>query len=139
MGLCCRKSNLKEETLRVLADYGLTESDVLWVGGHDFYIEPETFWTLAADANYNFGFGRQMIASDLTIVCNGGYLVRESYAGVEWWRFKETPKKPPYEYDISRLMCEIEDEELDGETLKEMNMREAPTDDSEGANNETEG
>lgn len=139
MGCCCRKTNLKEETLRVLADYGLDQSSVLWVGGNDFYISPEKFWELAEGANYNYGFGRQMIATDLTIVCDGGYLTRESYAGAEWWKFRQIPKKPEFEYDISRLMCEVEDDTLEGETLKEMNMGVESGDDPEPGTETTEG
>lgn len=121
-----KKTNLKTETLNVLSDFNLTESDVLWIGGSDFSIPVARFWELAENTDYDFGFGNQNIASDLTIVCDGGYLIRRAYEGCEWWKFTETPKRPPTEIDVTSLSVDVDGDFPSGKTLKEINESSQP-------------
>lgn len=85
--------NLLEETLEVLADYDLTEADVLWVGTHEETISWEAF-KKAADFEYDDGFGINEVRGDLRVVGEDWWLTRGEYDGSEWWDFHRKPEKP---------------------------------------------
>ena len=79
--------NLFEETCDAFKQHGVEWDDVIWVGGNDFEIPFRDFIRLAKETDYDEGYGRQWIASDLTIITSHGRFVREEYDGLEWWKF----------------------------------------------------
>ena len=62
------------------------------------------FVKLAKDTNYDNDYGKQFVASDLTIITTIGRFVRAEYDGLEWWKFIEN--KVPYRkyYDVTSLV-----------------------------------
>lgn len=90
--------NLKNETIRELANNGKSWDDVLGVCGNDFQISKELFLQLA-DREYDNGFGGKEVASDLKVVGSDFWLERHSYDGSEWWEFKTLP-------DLSNMKLE---------------------------------
>lgn len=83
------KTNLWKETVVYLGKYGKKWSDVLFVTGDDFRIA--NFEELAKRTEYNNGFGKQEIATDLKIVGKDWWLERYEYDGAEEWAFKQMP------------------------------------------------
>ena len=108
--------NLKDETLGVLANYGKTIDDILWIGTKNFRIPSALFWGLA-NKEYDSGYGCPHVATDLLIVGEDFWLEREEYNGFEWWEYREKPQCPFAAWsNIHRI---IDD---DGwETVEEMN------------------
>ena len=88
--------NLWIETIRELNEHGKTWDDVRFVCGDDFSITKPNFETIARDTNYDNGYGRQVIASDLKIVGDHWWLERHEYDGAEWWEYKEMPTYTEY-------------------------------------------
>lgn len=98
--------NLREETLKIMKDNGLTKEDVAFImvreqvyennkyENKDYRLPMDRFW-LSANTEYDEGFGGNEINLGLMIVFkNGAWLERHEYDGSEWWEFKSTPKKP---------------------------------------------
>jgi hypothetical protein len=70
-----------------------------------------TFWKWLKTTNYNSGFGRPEIASDLIIVFkDGGFLQRVEYDGSERWDFYPRPIKPNLFKEIPRLKISEDDD-----------------------------
>ena len=85
--------NLLEETIKRLQDNSVTEADVLWVGNNEVFTTWDNFVNIA-NVDYDNGYGRQEIATDLVIVGKDWWLERHEYDGSEWWEFKQSPIKP---------------------------------------------
>lgn len=98
--------NLFEETCDAFKHHGVEWDDVIWIGGDDFEMPLRDFVRLAKETDYDEGYGRQWIASDLTIITSVGRFVREEYDGLEWWKF--IPSTVPYRkyYDVTSLKSE---------------------------------
>ena len=86
--------NLWEETISILNDNDKTWKDVMFVCGDAFTIPLSNFEELAKKTNYDNGFGRQIIASDLKVVGENFFLERREYDGSEWWEYKIMPSMP---------------------------------------------
>lgn len=52
---------------------------------------------------YYGGYGRTEVALDLMVVGNNWWLERAEYDGMEWWEFKQMPKKPKKELELKAL------------------------------------
>ena len=96
-------TNLKDETLKILAKHGHTADDVVWVGTLEFAIDKELFWRLA-DRLYDDGFGGQEVARDLLVVGESWWLERHSYGGAEWWEYKIMPAMPDAMKPVERVI-----------------------------------
>ena len=98
------KINLFEETCEDFKAHGVEWEDVVWIGGNDFEIPLRDFIKLAKETNYDDDYGKQFVASDLTIITTLGRFVRAEYDGLEWWKFIEN--KVPYRkyYDVTSLV-----------------------------------
>lgn len=96
--------NLFEETCEVFKNNGVEWEDVVWIGGNDFEISLRDFIRLAKETDYDEGYGRQCVASDLTIITTLGRFIRAEYDGSEWWKFIRN--KMPYRkyYDVTSLV-----------------------------------
>lgn len=83
-------TNLLQETIAALRH---PEDQVLWVGSSDgkYAISWDDFAKIAADTEYDAGYGGAEIAIDLVVVGNGWWLERGEYDGSEWWEFKKQP------------------------------------------------
>ena len=85
--------NLLEETIKILKEYRKEISDIKWIGSYDYYVNIDDFLRVA-DTNYDSGYGRQEVATNLFIVGDDWWLERHEYDGSEWWEFKSIPIKP---------------------------------------------
>ena len=94
--------NLLFETRDVLEEHGKTFEDVKWIGSENFYVDIDKFMELA-DTKYNSGYGSTEVALDLMIVGSNWWLERAEYDGMEWWEFKQVPKKPKKELELKAL------------------------------------
>ena len=83
--------NLLKETLEVLRDNNKEEKDVCFVTDGEKFFTWNSFVELAKDINYEEGYGREEINTDLKIVGKGWWLERDVYDGSEWWEFKTIP------------------------------------------------
>lgn len=110
--------NLLAETLRSLNYGGKSPADVRWVGSKDgtYAITWEQFEFLAADLDYDSGYGGSEIAGDLAVVGDDWWLERHEYDGSEWWEFKQLPVRSEKPIKISHLRS--------GGELYETNVRE---------------
>lgn len=108
-------TNLWEETLKELYNYGRTFNDVLFIQGDDFEISKDNFEEVAKKTNYDDGYGAQHVAKDLVLVGEGWWIERYEYDGAEWWTFKSIPEKKKYMKSITKLGVGMWD------TLDEMN------------------
>ena len=80
-------TNLLEETLGVMDEFGLTYEDVTYVGSENnqYQMTWDEFESLA-DMDYDSGYGAPEVATDLEIrFQDGTYFVRAEYDGSEWW------------------------------------------------------
>ena len=82
--------NLREETLKVLANNGKTWDDVIGVCGDHFQITKELFWRLS-NVKYDNGYGGNEVVIDLKVVGEDFWLERHEYDGAEWWEYKQIP------------------------------------------------
>jgi hypothetical protein len=84
-------TNLLKETLEVLLNHGKSTIDVLWVGNSVVSGSWPEFAALAANVDYDSGFGEAEIPSDLVVVGSDWWLERGEYDGSEWWEYKTLP------------------------------------------------
>lgn len=89
-------TNLLEETEYILNKNNKELSDILWVGGDDFEIDLQNFLDIAAETNYDAGFGAQKVATDLMIIGKDFWMKRCEYDGSEWWEFYTMPEPPSH-------------------------------------------
>lgn len=95
--------NLLEETKKVLKEHGKTINDIKFIRGDAFNI-PIGDFLLAADEEYDNGFGGTKVAEDLLIVGDNWWLERGEYDGREWWEFKTLPASLDCEKSIKHVM-----------------------------------
>lgn len=84
--------NLKQETLKVLADHDKTIDDVAYITNveHTHAISISSFLE-TADKEYDDGYGGHEVNLDLLIVLkNGDQMRRGEYDGSEWWDYHPT-------------------------------------------------
>ena len=96
--------NLLKETEKILKENGKSFDDIKWIGNKDYYIDIDKFIEVA-DTEYDDGYGRTEVALDLIIVGSNWWLERAEYDGMEWWEFKQMPKKPKKESELKALTC----------------------------------
>lgn len=82
--------NLWEETLDTLNENGSSWEDVNFISCDGFRIEKNNFKDVATNTDYNNGYGKQEIASDLKLYGNDFVMIRLEYEGSEWWEFIST-------------------------------------------------
>jgi hypothetical protein len=97
--------NLWEETIEVLKNYSLTWDDVdaVILEDDNVVIPKVNFEEVARKTNYNNGFGRAEIRSDLIIVGWNWWLERAEYDGSEWWELKIKPFIPNEVKEVTSL------------------------------------
>lgn len=96
-------TNLWEETIKILSEYGKTFDDVLFIQGDNFEITKDNFEIVAKHTDYDSGFGAQLVAMDLVLVGKDWWIERDEYDGSEWWDFKAIPLKKDEIKNITRL------------------------------------
>lgn len=86
-------TNLVNETIDVLKEYGRTPADVLYVscGKTKTKTSWKRFVELVGDTEYYSGFGLSYVEETLMIVGTDFFMVRHDYDGSEWWVFIESP------------------------------------------------
>lgn len=111
--------NLLKETLNVLNKKGKTFDDVRAICGDKFKISLEDFMKYA-DVEYDGGFGRQEVPTDLKVIGDNWWLERHEYDDSEWWEFKTLPVIPDEIRPIKRLtkgswdsLDELQEKEID--------------------------
>lgn len=87
-------SNLLVETEKELSSLGHTPADVLWVGTDKRAGTWEEFAAIAADVNYDTGYGATYVNERLLVVGDGWWLERAEYDGSEWWEYQAPPEHP---------------------------------------------
>ena len=101
------ETNLKEETIEILARHGKKPEDVKWVGtiNGEIRIHPDMFWELA-DQVYDSGFGSNEVNRALVVVGDDWWLERWEYDGSEGWEFHTLPVLQP-NYKLGKtIFCE---------------------------------
>ena len=88
------------ETIDILKAYDKNENDVEWCGSTCFGCCTFEHFKSIANIEYDCGYGRQEIATDLIIVGNNFWLERHEYDGSEWWEYKTVPTKPDVNVDF---------------------------------------
>lgn len=94
--------NLLQETIELLEFKNKKESDVKWVGNMIYKTSWNDFKS-KANTEYDSGFGAPKVAQDLLVVGDNWWLERHDYDGSEWWEYKETPKEPVNEIELTAL------------------------------------
>lgn len=84
-------TNLWEETIDVLKEWGSTFEDVIAIYGKDFKITKENFKEVAQKTEYYAGYGSPAVAMDLTILGKNFIMKREEYDGAENWEYIVLP------------------------------------------------
>src|ERR1700687_1689807 len=82
--------NLLIETLEMLEEYDLNESDIKWVGNLKEKMSWENFKDRIKDINYN----RIELEDDLIIVGDSWWIERFEYDGFYSWELKKHPIEP---------------------------------------------
>ena len=82
-------ANLKEATLREIANSKHLEADIVFVGSQDSSVRMEwADFLRLSDHEYDSGFGAVEVCVDLCIrFADGSLLIREEYDGSEGWLF----------------------------------------------------
>ena len=86
-----REKNLWVETLASLYLNGVTPEQVLFVSTSHGTVPWEVFEARARGFDYNSGYGREEVRTDLKVVGLGWWLQRADYDGSEWWTFHKSP------------------------------------------------
>lgn len=88
--------NLYNETTDDLTRYNKTWNDVVWVGSSDGkYIYDKNTLESLFDIEYDSGYGRNYICTDLVICGTDWWMERGEYDGSEWWNFCTIPQVNP--------------------------------------------
>ena len=105
--------NLLKETEKAFAEHHYDWDDVSFIACQDFSISIENFREVAAAANYETGYGAQIVARDLVIVMRDGHwFSRGEYDGSEWWQFNRRPRYPREHQNISCLTVNQANEQI---------------------------
>lgn len=110
--------NFLEHTTTALETCGKKWDDVLWCGSEDIWFTAEHFKVIA-NLDYDSGFGGQEVATDLMIVGSNWWLERHEYDGSEWWEYKEYPRRPDKNINVTKLV----DSNNTNATLEEINFK----------------
>lgn len=86
-------TNLRKETVEILAAQNKTAADIAWVQFGEFFCSWDEF-VAAANFEYDNGYGGTEIDVSLRVVGTDWWLERGEYDGSEWWEFKTLPTKP---------------------------------------------
>lgn len=106
--------NLREETLDTLKENGSSWEEVSFISCDGFRIEKNNFKDLAVNTNYDDGYGRQEIASNLKLYGNDFVMIRLEYEGSEWWEYISTrPNKNLETKTIARLIYDCYHDSLE--------------------------
>ncbi|MDP3819802.1 MAG: hypothetical protein Q8Q57_12485 [Methylotenera sp.] len=116
-----RTKVLLEETLEAIEDSGHSSSDVIFIGslqtGHRC-TWPE--FEKLADVAYNYGYGAQLVATDLAIVFSDGQsMTRGEYAGSEFWDYRRPYFEPKQTKEIFSLF--VSADRVGWKTLEQIN------------------
>ena len=84
-------TNLLDETVEYLKQFGKSATDVVFVGQGKHVGSWLDFENLAKNIIYDNGFGGNEISLGLIIVGKNWWLERHEYDGSEWWEYKERP------------------------------------------------
>lgn len=98
--------NLYNETLEILNENNLTESDVVWVGNKEFKMSWHEFKEIAYNFWYDSGYGSHQIRPDLLVVGKNWWLERHEYDGSEWWEYKSLPIEPKISNNSLEIISE---------------------------------
>ena len=85
------KINLLEETIKILANHGLTLEDIQFIKTRNGDFRPKFGGRKFLDVDYDNGYGGNEIDLNLKIVGYDWGLERHEYDGTEWWEFKKLP------------------------------------------------
>lgn len=95
--------NVIKELKERLDAFDLYEENILWVGSKDgkYALTWGQFCERFDKEEYDNGFGRVEIASDLVVVGTNWWFERIEYDGAEGWSFKKKPeiKKDPSPFE----------------------------------------
>lgn len=100
-----RTKNLLAETLEAIEASGHSTEDIVFIGsletGHRCtWLEYEAL----ADAEYEYGYGAQLVASDLVIAFSDGQrMVRGEFDGSEYWDYRRPYIEPTIVKKITSL------------------------------------
>jgi hypothetical protein len=99
--------NLLQETIAAIEHWSHTSADIVFIGslssGHSCSWAE---FSKLANLEYDEGYGRQYVASDLVIVfADGSHLYREEYDGSERWEFQQRIAPPILRREIKTLVC----------------------------------
>lgn len=99
-------TNLLRETLEKLNYSGQTPENVLWVGNYEGtrVVTWEEFAKIAAEVDYDSGYGANEIVRDLVIVGDTWWLDRGEYDGSEWWNFNTIPVRQESSHPFTRVV-----------------------------------
>lgn len=87
-------TNLLEETIKKIEEYGHTIHEVKFVTDDDVYCDWEDFVRDVKNYNYDAGFGGIEVNINLKVVGKDWWLERHEYDGSEWWEYKSLPIAP---------------------------------------------
>ncbi|MCW6701457.1 hypothetical protein NH288_05080 [Anaerococcus sp. NML200537] len=93
--------NLWEETLNDLKENSSSWEYVNFISCDGFRITKDNFKDIAVNTDYNNGYGRQEIASNLKLYGNDFVMIRLEYEGSEWWEY--IPTKPDKNLEIKTI------------------------------------
>lgn len=102
------KTNLKDETIKAVADSGHTPDQIIFIGSEEtgHQCTWEEFLTLA-NRDYFKGFGAAKVATDLVIVFMDGQKIwRGEYDGSEWWEFSMPFQMPSESHAIQTIFAD---------------------------------
>lgn len=106
--------NLWEETLDNLKDNGFSWEDVNFISCDGFRITNDNFKDVAIKTDYDDGYGKQEIASDLKLYGNDFVMIRLEYDGSEWWECITTkPNQNLETKTIARLVYDYNHDSLE--------------------------
>lgn len=91
--------NLLDETNKALMNFGYDWTDVNYIILDDYTISIKEFKTLAADINYDSGYGLVCINETLKICGFNWWLSRKTYDGAERWIYNTIPKRPIHSFN----------------------------------------
>lgn len=94
---------LLTETLSFMEKFHLGPASVEFVMSDQGICTWAEFVQLAADLEYDSGYGLPQIDISLCIVGRDWWLERAEYDGSEWWEFKTQPRQPSHSSTIKSL------------------------------------
>lgn len=96
-------TNLLHETIDFLAWAGLRPEDVMLIVSNQGTADWQHFSALAADFNYDSGYGREYVDLTLTLIGRDWWATRHSYDGSESWQMHKYPTIVPNTNSMTSL------------------------------------